>query len=162
MMSAVGNIAVRRIISGGQTGVDRAALDFALENDFATGGYVPKCRQAEDGRIPDKYPNLTETESEDPAERNKLNVRLADATIIISQGMLAGGSKLTMEFAGRYQKPFLHLDLSALPREKAIKHAKDWLTATAPETLNIAGPRASEDEQIYAKTKQFLTALFDK
>lgn len=151
-----------KIFSGGQTGVDRAALDFALENNFWISGYVPKGRRAEDGRISDIYPNLIETRSEDPAERTKLNIRLADATIIISQGALIGGSKLTMEFAGHYQKPILHLDLSVLPHEEAVKQAKDWLTSTEPETLNIAGPRASEDEQIYSKTKQFLTALFDK
>ncbi len=77
---------IRKIISGGQTGADRAALDFALENNIETGGWIPKNRQAEDGRISEKYPDLRETETENPTERTELNVTDADATLIFSHG----------------------------------------------------------------------------
>jgi hypothetical protein len=150
---------VRKIISGGQTGVDRAALDFALENGIETGGYVPKGRLAEDGHIPNKYSNLIETGSEDHAERTRLNVMASDATLILSQGVLSGGSRLTKEAAENYQKPFLHLDLSVIKFEKAIDEAKEWLDSVGCETLNVAGPRAPEDPEIYLKTKQFLNNL---
>lgn len=151
--------AVRKIISGGQTGVDRTALDFALENNIETGGFVPKGRIAEDGRIPDKYPNLIETATADPAERTELNVKTADATLILSQGPLPGGSKLTKELAERYGKPVLHIDLSSLPLAQAMTKTKDWLNSIGHGILNIAGPRASEDGEIYAKTKHFLKSL---
>src|SRR5688572_30647391 len=104
---------IRKIISGGQTGADRGAFDFALENGFEIGGFVPKDRLAEDGRISEKYPNLIETETENPAERTELNVKSADATLILSHGELKGGSLLTLKFAEKYKKPFLHIDFSA-------------------------------------------------
>ncbi len=153
---------LRKIVSGGQTGVDRAALDFALENGIETGGYVPKNRLAEDGPLSDKYPNLIETASDDPTERTELNVKVAGATLILSQGELAGGSKLTEEFAVKNNKPFLHIDLSSASITHAAANAKKWLTRINCEILNVAGPRASEDGEIYAKTKQFLNKLFDK
>ena len=150
---------VRKIISGGQTGVDRAALDFALENAIETGGYVPKGRKAEDGRISDKYPNLIETASEIEAERTELNVKLADATLILAQGELAGGSQLTKAFAAEHNKPFLHIDLSSVTITQAAENAKEWLARVNCEILNVAGPRASEDREIYDKAKRFLESL---
>ena len=86
---------ISRIVSGGQTGADRAAFDYALANEIEIGGFVPKNRAAEDGAIPAKYPNLRETETEDSAERTRLNVLNSDATLIFSHGALAGGSRLT-------------------------------------------------------------------
>lgn len=150
-----------KIISGGQTGADRAALDFALENNIEIGGCIPKNRWAEDGRISDKYPNLIETETESPAERTELNVINSDATLILSHGEPNGGSLLTIEFAEKHQKPFLPIDFSNLSLEKAIEKMKNWLDLMSVETLNIAGSRASEDREIYEKTKYFLTKLFE-
>ena len=150
----------KRIISGGQAGVDRAAFDFALENKIEISGFVPKNRLAEDGKIPEKYPNLIETETEDYSERTWLNVEISDATLILSCGELVGGSKLTGEFAEKYRKPFLHIDFSILTIQQAIEETSKWLDSIECETLNIAGSRASEDAEIYAETKEFLEKLF--
>lgn len=152
---------IEKIISGGQTGADRAALDFALERNIPIGGFVPKARLAEDGRIPEKYKNLEETESGDPAARTALNIKNSDATLILSNGALKGGSKLTLEFAEKYRKPFLHVDLSILKMDDAARETKRWLASLRCGALNIAGARASEDAEIYARTKEFLTELFE-
>lgn len=155
-------VKIRKIISGGQTGADRAALDFALENGFESGGFVPKNRAAEDGSLSEKYPNLTQTETENPAERTELNVINSDATLILSHGELKGGSKLTKEFAEKHQKPFLHLDFSALTIGQAIEKTNVWLDSISCEVLNIAGARVSEDAEIYAKTKEFLKVISNR
>jgi hypothetical protein len=147
---------IRKIISGGQTGADRAAFYFALENKIEIGGFVPKNRAAEDGRISEKYPNLVETETENPAQRTELNVISADATLIFSHGELKGGSKLTKELAEKHRKPFLHVDFSELTIDRAVEKTKIRLASIDGESLNIAGARASEDAEIYAKTKEFL------
>lgn len=150
----------KKIISGGQTGADRAAFDFALENNIEIGGFVPKNRLAEDGKIPPEYKNLIETETENYAERTKLNVKNSDATLILSHGKLAGGSLLTKELAERYQKPFLHIDFSENAMKKAVEKTKIWLSSIFCENLNIAGARKSEDAIIYDKTREFLINLY--
>ena len=103
---------VRRIVSGGQTGADRAALDFAIENDIDYGGFVPRGRLAEDGEIPSRYAHLTEAATSDPAERTRLNVLSSDGTILITHGPPVGGSGQTKEFAHSLGKPLLHIDLA--------------------------------------------------
>jgi hypothetical protein len=151
---------VRKIISGGQTGADRATLDFALENNFETGGWIPKNRLAEDGKIPESYPNLRETETENPAERTELNVQDSDATLIFSHGALLGGSKLTLEMCDKHAKPHLHIDFEKTDFPQAVKKAQQFVIFSNCRVLNIAGARASEDAQIYEKTKDFLNQLF--
>lgn len=151
---------VEKITSGGQTGADRAALDFALENELEIGGYVPKNRRAEDGRISEKYPNLCETETEDYAERTRLNVINSDATLILSHGKLTGGTLLTRELAEKFEKLFLHIDFSDSAFDEAVEKTINWLDSINCKNLNVAGPRASEDAEIYGKTKRFLAALF--
>ncbi|HEX8266395.1 MAG TPA: putative molybdenum carrier protein [Pyrinomonadaceae bacterium] len=151
---------VRKIISGGQTGADRAALDFALENGIETGGWIPKNRLAEDERIPENYPNLRETEIENPAERTELNVQDSDATMIFSHGDLKGGSKLTVEMCDKHAKPRLHIDFEKTDFSQAVKKAQQFIIFSNCQTLNIAGARTSEDAQIYEKTKDFLNQLF--
>ena len=151
---------IKHIISGGQTGADRAALDFALENDIEIGGFVPKNRLAEDGTISHKYPNLIETKSEDYAERTELNVKSSDATLILSHGELKGGSLLTKELAEKYKKPLLHINFSALQIEQATEKTQKWLDSIDCKNLNIAGSRASEDTEIYSDTQKFLQKLF--
>lgn len=151
---------IKTIISGGQTGADRAALDFALERGIETGGFVPKNRRAEDGRLSDDYPNLTETATRSYAVRTELNVENSDATLIVSHGRLVGGSLLTKKFAAKHRKPFLHVDFLASTVEEAAEKTRQWLASINCRRLNIAGPRASTDAQIYEKTKQFLAKLF--
>jgi hypothetical protein len=153
---------IAKIISGGQTGVDRAAFDFALENKIETGGFVPKNRLAEDGRISEKYRNLQETASDNPAERTSQNVKNSDATLILSHGALCGGSRLTKEFAEKYQKPFLHVDFLSSTMDEAQEKTRKWLDSISCENLNIAGSRASEDAEIYEKTMEFLTRVFKR
>ncbi|PSQ85488.1 MAG: molybdenum cofactor carrier, partial [Bacteroidetes bacterium QH_2_63_10] len=93
---------MRKIISGGQTGVDRAALDAALAFNVPVGGWCPKGRRAEDGQIPDRYP-LEETPSEAYEQRTAWNVRDSDGTLIITDGSLEGGTALTMTEARRQE-----------------------------------------------------------
>jgi hypothetical protein len=153
---------ISRIISGGQTGADRAAFDFAIENNIEIGGFVPKNRLAEDGVIAEKYTNLQETASDNPMERTELNVKNSDATLILSHGELCGGSFLTGEFAEKHQKPFLHIDFSALKMDEALEKTTNWLNSIACENLNVAGARASEDAEIYGKTGEFLRKLLER
>ena len=152
---------IKTIVSGGQTGADRAALDFALENEIPSGGFVPRGRRAEDGAIGETYPNLLETKTRNYAERTELNILHSDATLIVSHGKLTRGSLLTKKLAEKHQKPFLHIDFSESNIDKAAEKTRKWLASIKCEKLNIAGPRASTDPEIYEKTFEFLAALFD-
>jgi hypothetical protein len=140
---------VEKIVSGGQTGADQAALDVALERGLQVGGWVPKGRLAEDGPIPERYSGLVETDSSDPAVRTCLNVRDSDATLIVSHGPLSGGSLLTLEEARRRERPVLYLDLRETPLVSAAARLRMWLETAGPRTLNVAGPRASKDAMIF-------------
>src|ERR1051325_10056938 len=100
-----------KIISGGQTGVDRAALDVALELEIECGGYCPKGRRSEDGIIPEKYP-LTETSTREYAERTELNVKTADGTLVLIDNQADRGTSLTIELCNRHKKPSMTVDLS--------------------------------------------------
>ena len=146
---------IQKIISGGQTGTDRAALDTAIDFGIPIGGWCPKGRTSEDGTIPDQY-KLTETKSKHPAERTKANVRDSDATLIIVQGPLTGGTELTQRFAKAKHKPCLVTDPTDC---SAVDIANAWLEENDIKVLNIAGPRASNDPQIYELSCQFLRKL---
>jgi hypothetical protein len=146
-----------RIVSGGQTGVDRAALDVALELGTDCGGWVPAGRGAEDGRIPHRYPNLREADAAEPAVRTRLNVRDSDATLLVTRGVPAGGSALTRELAGEIGRPLLHVDLARLSRSDAAAAVRSWLDHTRPGTLNVAGPRESEAPGIYGAARALLS-----
>lgn len=150
---------LEKIVSGGQTGVDRAALDFALENRIRTGGWIPKGRRAEDGKIPANYKCLKETDSDEYAKRTELNVRDSDATLIISAGKLTGGSLLTEILAKRHSKPCIHIDLDAPDPEDAVADVIRWLASIDCGILNIAGPRASSDPSVYVRAKALLRSL---
>ena len=136
---------IRKIISGGQTGVDRAALDAAIELGIACGGWCPNGRASEQGPIPDHYP-LIETPLADPAQRTERNVRDADATLIIAQGKLSGGAALTQQLAASLVKPCLVIDPAEATSAATVRA---WLNEQAVRTLNVAGPRASTDPHIY-------------
>lgn len=152
---------LRRIVSGGQTGADRAALEAARAAGFPAGGWVPKGRWAEDGVVPDGLGDLRETESAEPAERTRRNVADSDATLIVSNGPLRGGSLLAREEAARLGKPCLWLDFEQLPLERATERALAWLGQHAIEVLNVAGPRASEDAAIDSKARALVAALLE-
>ena len=144
------------IISGGQTGVDQAALDAARELEIPCGGYIPAGRWTEDGPLSSDYQGMVETESEGPSARTKLNVRECDATLIITRGACEGGTLLTAETARKSGKRLLIIDLALLRPEVAILAILDWIEMAAPARLNVAGPRASKDPAIYAEAKAIL------
>ncbi len=148
-----------RIVSGGQTGVDRAALDAAIALGVAHGGWVPRGRLAEDGPIAPAYTGLVESASERPALRTALNVRDSDATLILARGAPRGGTALTARCAHSYGKPLLVVDLSRGDFAVAVREIRRWLARTRPATLNVAGPRASEDPLIYARARRIVDAL---
>lgn len=150
---------LRRIVSGGQTGADRAALDVALEQGFEIGGWIPKGRLAEDGPISLDYGGLIETESSDPSVRTSLNVRDSDATLIVSHGPLQGGSLLTLEEARKLGRSTLHIDLLVTPQASATAQVSEWLRGVEGATLNVAGPRASEDAAIYRSVVELLQSV---
>jgi hypothetical protein len=149
----------RVIISGGQTGADRAAWDAAMGCDVAIGGWVPKGRRAEDGEIHEKYSNLQETDSSHYETRTRYNVRDSDATVIITHGELHGGSRFTREMAEELGKPFMHVDLEELPHHLAVTMIREWLSPLEGEKLNVAGPRESSDGKIYKAVKKIITDL---
>lgn len=146
---------LERIVSGGQTGVDRAALDVALELAIPCGGWCPKGRRAEDGSIPESYP-LSESPTANYAERTALNVKDSEGTLILSCGSLRGGTALTKTFAERYRRPYLVVDL----RHATVQQVYDWLAANSIRVLNVAGPRESSQPGIARQTAAFLRTLF--
>lgn len=151
-----------KIISGGQTGVDRAALDAALECGLQIGGFVPLGRWAEDGRVPSKYKGLTECDSAGPAVRTRLNVENSDATLIISHGRLFDGSLITWKVARNARKPCLHIDLDRNSHDAAVEKILLWLQTGGFDELNVAGPRASKDSGIYDSVIAILRCVTKK
>jgi hypothetical protein len=149
---------IQRIISGGQTGVDRAALDVALERGIPCGGKCPRGRRAEDGPIDARYP-LEETESEEYAVRTEMNVRDADGTLILLAGKPDAGTELTQRLAVQHGPPCLSVDLATT--EAPADVVRDWLHSTGIAVLNVAGPRESSAPGIYEKACAFLRELLD-
>jgi hypothetical protein len=149
-----------RVVSGGQTGVDRAALDAALASGVMCGGWCPAGRAAEDGVISASYP-LTETTSSDPAERTERNVRDSDATLILRRrgpsGGASPGTDLTVRTARRVGRPLLIRDLSSQVDARAIL---TWLRINRIGVLNCAGPRETEAPGIEAQARALLLEVF--
>lgn len=145
-----------KIVSGGQTGVDRAALDAALACGLPVGGWCPAGRRAEDGGIPARYP-LVETPSEKYPQRTSWNVRDSDATLILTLRELDSGSRLTARIAERLGKPCVVASLNAHP--DTIRLAELFPTTLDEVVLNIAGPRESRCPGIYARSFGFLVTL---
>ena len=143
------------MISGGQTGVDRSALDVALELGLPAGGWCPKGRKAEDGSLASRYP-LTETPSEQYWQRTVWNVRDSDGTLVLTRGSPAEGTAYTVEAARKLGKPCLVLDLSEAPSQSAVQA---WAEEHKVRVLNVAGPRESKCPGIYAQAAQFLRAI---
>jgi hypothetical protein len=149
---------ILKLISGGQTGADRAALDVALALGIACGGFVPRGRRAEDGPLDPRYP-VTELADAGYDARTTANVRAADATLLISLGPLTGGSALTWRRAQERGQPILHVDRSACARAEAVERIRGWLSARGLLVLNVAGPRESTAPGIYAEVRELLLTV---
>ena len=149
---------IRKIISGGQTGADRAALDVAIALGIPHGGYVPRGRLAEDGPLDARY-CMVELADESYDARTEANVLASDATLIVSIGPLSGGSALTRRLAEEHRKPCLHVDRAACGREQAAATIQAWLADRRPAVLNVAGPPESTTPGIYAEVREVLRAV---
>ncbi|MCI0641796.1 MAG: putative molybdenum carrier protein [Gemmataceae bacterium] len=141
-----------KIISGGQTGVDRAALDAALELGLECGGFCPKGRRAENGPIPKRY-KLEETATEHYPERTKANVLAADATLILTRDKPDGGTALTLRLAKKHKKPVKTVNLMRPLPPQAVRR---WIADKGVSILNIAGPRESTQRGIHNQALKFL------
>jgi hypothetical protein len=141
-----------KIISGGQTGVDRAALDVALELGLPCGGWCPKGRRAEDGVIPAHYP-LQETSSSDYRVRTEKNIEESDGTLILTWGPPFGGTALTLKLAKRHHKPYFVVDLVHGGNATTVR---EWGQAKKVRILNVAGPREGEASGIHERAASFL------
>jgi len=152
---------VQKIVSGGQTGVDRGALNAAIALKLPHGGWCPRGRLAEDGRITSEYA-LRETDSSEYPVRTEQNVIDSDATLILYYESLSGGTKLTQNLAKKHRRTCLVIDLSNYPRssETLVKKVRQWLTEYEIKTLNVAGPRESTCPGIEQEAAHFINQLF--
>jgi hypothetical protein len=130
------------ILSGGQTGIDRGALDAALELGAQCGGWCPEGRKAEDGRISAHYP-LTELAGADYPTRTRKNVEDSDATLIIHNGRLSAGTLLTLDTCRQFGKRVCLVDAATASAEEGARIARDFIDSQNIRRLNVAGPRGS-------------------
>lgn len=151
---------VKKIISGGQTGADRAGLDAAIELGIDYGGSIPAGRKTEDGTLPERYDKIIELESDSYAVRTEKNVVDADATLIFTYDKIGAGSALTAKLAQKHLKPCLHINLSDQRNEDVIEIISDWLNSAKPDILNVAGSRESTSEGIYNTVYDILLKVF--
>ena len=147
-----------KIISGGQTGVDRGALDAALETGIKCGGTCPAGRKAEDGVIPEIYP-LTELASNVYSDRTRQNVSDSDATLIIHFGQLEGGTAFTQQCCISEAKPYLVIDAGEVDQAALVQQIVNFIRQNKIEVLNVAGPRASKVPVAQKITNQLLTSV---
>ena len=143
---------IERVVSGGQTGVDRAALDVALKLGIPCGGWCPRGRRAEDGPLKGIYP-LQETPSSDYTQRTQWNVRDSDGTVVLYKSSLSGGSALTVELAKEHNKPCLVIDLC---EDSSPEILLDWAKRHKIRTVNVAGTRESGSAGLYHEACRFL------
>jgi hypothetical protein len=160
---------LRKIISGGQSGADRASLDFAIARGLEHGGFVPRGRKAADGRISDRY-NLVELTTTSYPARTRRNIEESDGTVIFSlEDLLSGGTKLTRDYANEIGKPLLHIfdtrkerifnpDLHRLE----IQALTNFLSSNKIEILNLAGPRESKEPGVYKWTLAMSHLFFNR
>lgn len=155
--------AVQKIVSGGQTGVDQAALDVAIFCDIPHGGWCPRGRRSEDGPIPSRF-QLRELPSSDYAQRTEQNVRDSDGTLILYRGALRGGTRLTARFCRTHRRPFRTVDLSQISGDLELAQIaleiREWLNDQNVNVLNVAGPRESSAVGVGEEASRLLIAVF--
>ena len=144
-----------KIISGGQTGADRAGLDAAIDRGLDHGGWIPRGRRTENGRLPERY-RMRETASSSYPDRTRKNVLSADGTVVFTRGRPTGGSSLTLEVARRHSRPVLHINLLRRDRLEAAVVLYEWLLEHRIRTLNVAGCRESKAPGIYQDVYQVI------
>lgn len=146
-----------KIVSGGQTGADRAALDWAIFHGITHGGWCPQGRLAEDGVLEAKY-QLVEIDKGSYRQRTKLNVMDSDGTLILNMGDLDGGTLATYQFAQQFNKPIYVVQVDDNV-EGRITAVIDWLQVNNIASLNVAGPRESKRPGVYALAMGFMVRL---
>ncbi|MBT8358098.1 MAG: hypothetical protein HKO79_05910 [Desulfobacterales bacterium] len=149
---------IKKIISGGQTGADQAAIDLAIKLGIPYGGWLPKGRKTEKGPLPEKY-LLQELPERSYSKRTQKNVIDSDGTLIVSHGELTGGSELTRITAKQNDRPCLHIDLNKTIAFKAAEQIRNWIETNKIEVLNVAGPRESNDPKIYKAVGDILETV---
>ena len=149
---------IQKVVSGGQTGVDRAGLDAAMAIGIPIGGHCPKGRLAEDGTVPDIY-HLLEMHSASYTSRTEQNVIDSDGTLVLNLGKLSGGTKRTVEFAIKHSRPYLTIQMEEKPEVTAVI---EWIQQNSICTLNIAGPRESKCPGIYMIVEAYLQKVFER
>jgi len=152
---------LEKIISGGQTGADIAALDAAISHNFPYGGWIPKGRRTLDGPLDEKY-HLDEMPTQSYPKRTAQNVIASDGTVIFQRGALTGGSALTRKCAIKNDKPWLHLDLKKLSTNEAGKILQEWIKNNEIKILNVAGKSAKSDPKIYQLVYSVTSMVLDK
>ena len=148
-----------KLISGGQTGADRAALDVAIKFNIPHSGWIPKGRKAEDGRLPDRY-KLQEMPTSSYPARTEQNVIDSDGTLIFSRGTPTGGTEYTRKMVLNHKRHMLHIDLNIATSYDAASLIRSWIGLHNIQTLNVAGPRASKDGQIYVEVFRILEMAY--
>jgi putative molybdenum carrier protein len=152
-------IRLRELVTGAQTGVDRAGLDFAIEHNIEYTGFIPKGRLAEDGRIADNYVHLIELKSVAYRDRTIKNLKYADGTLLIYE-RFTGGVKLTYNQCKKYNKPIYVIDLNHdTPLSEYKEKFDEWILNNGITVLNIAGNRESNSKGIYKSAIKILECL---
>ncbi len=149
------DIGLTRIVSGGQTGVDQAALQTAIDLGIPHGGWCPRGRLSEAGRIPARF-RLTETESAKYWVRTERNVLDSDGTLLLYCDRMYGGTALTYRMTRKHRRPALQIDLMDSPDPRRVQR---WLAVTGISVLNVAGPRESSSVGVYDQARSFLRGL---
>jgi predicted Rossmann fold nucleotide-binding protein DprA/Smf involved in DNA uptake len=150
-------IRLEKIVSGGQTGADRAGLDAAMKAGLPVGGYCPKGRLAEDGTVPEHYP-LVEMTKGGYSARTELNVVESDGTVVFNIGKLTGGTRLTVECARKHNKPHIVIQLDVDKPDVTI--LAEWIDSNNIMVLNVAGPRESKTPGVHRLTCKYLEEFF--
>lgn len=160
---------IAQVVSGGQTGVDRAALDAAMQAGLPVGGWCPRDRRSEDGSVPERYP-LKETAARSYAVRTEWNVRDSDGTLVVVLDEISSGTRMTVEAARTHGKPLKVEHLAPDARsgllsgenseDEQVMSVVDWIRRHKIAVLNVAGPRGSSSPEMYPRARKFLTKVF--